>query len=269
MMSLFLSDFDFAVQALSLFYLLISTEYIVASPDFFSAVAFISFLTYAYSATHESLNKSLVESEQLANKELTSVLSAKASRLEERLSILEVEQESLLALSQLSNKPHIFRTSSVSFAEPLVQDAVYASTALSHVSNATRHVNALYTTLFDSAMFGPKGYYTIARSALASTSTKSFTKTAPQKTRALAPAAFVRKRSGSSEGIVSVSALKLGASVKKITIVGAASSVRKGKGSRTTKKETIISKIATKLTSRPSEEDHSRKQNTQSRNKKR
>lgn len=268
-MSLFLSNFDLTIQTLAAFYLLVATEYIIVSPDFFSAVAFISFLFFAYTSTNEAVNKSLVEAEQLANKELTSVLSAKSARLEEKLAILEVEQESLLALSQISNKFQPFRTSSVSYAEPLIQDAVYASTTLSHVGHATRHVNTLYTSLLDSAMFGPKGYYTLAKSALAAVSTKLVRNNAPQKTKVLAPAAFVKKRSGSSEGTVSVSALKLGASSKKLTVVGAASSVRKGKGSRTAKKESIISKIATKLAPKSSEEDHASKKTNSSRNKKR
>lgn len=266
MISILLSNFDLTIQALAAVYLLIATEYIIVSPDFFSALAFVSFLTYAYSAANASVNKSLSEAEQASNKELTSVISAKSARLSEKLITLEVEQECLFALSQASNKFQAVQTPSVSYTETLLQDALYASTALSHVSVVTRHVNGLYSSLLDASMFGARGYYTLMKSSLSST-IKSSSKNVVHKSKSFA-ASVVNKRSGSSDSVITVNALKLGASSKKLALVGAASSIRKGKSTRS-KKETLISKIATKLTSRSSDQEDSSKKLNSNRGKKR
>lgn len=260
MITVLLSNFDLTIQAFAAIFLLIATEYIIVSPDFFSALAFVSFLTYAYSAAYHSVSKSLLDSENAANKELTSVLSTKSARLSEKLAILEVEQEYLLAISQSSSRFHSIQTPSVSYTDSLLQDALYASVSLSHISSVTRHINGLYASLLESSMFGARGYYTLAKSSLA-TSSKSQPKSVSHKSRSFT-ASIVNKRSGSSDSVITVNALRLGASSKKLALVGAASSIRKGKSSRS-KKETFISKIATKLTSRTTDqEDSSKKLNT-------
>jgi hypothetical protein len=260
MISILLSNFDLTIQAFAAIYLLIATEYIIVSPDFFSALAFVSFLTYAYSAANQSVNKSLSDAEQASNKELTSVISAKSARLSEKLAVLEVEQEYLLALSQSAGKFQSVQTSSVSYTDTLLQDALYSSVSLSHVSAVTRHVGGLYSSLMDSSMFGSRGYYTLAKSSLAS-SIKNVSRISSHKAKSFT-ASIVNKRSGSSDSVITVNALRLGASSKKLALVGAAASIRKGKSTRS-KKETFISKIATKLTSRSSleQEETSKKLN--------
>lgn len=267
MISILLSNFDLTIQVFAATFLLIATEYIIVSPDFFSALAFVSFLTYAYSAGYQSISKSLVDSEQLSNKELTSVISTKSLRLEEKLASLEVEKEFLLAISQSSSRFQKIQTNSSSYTDGLMQDSLYSSLSLSHVSTVTRHVNALYVNLLESSMFGSRGYYTTVKSSLSSSSKNASTKTLSHRSKNYT-AVISNKRSGSSDNIVNVSALKLGASSKKFALVGAATSIRKGKSGRS-KKETFISKIATKLTSRTSDQEDSSKKLGANRSKKR
>lgn len=267
MIAILLSNFDLTIQAFAASYLLIATEYIIVSPDFFSALAFVSFLTYAYSAANGSVNKSLFDAEQASNKELTSVISTKSARLSEKLAILEVEQECLLAISQTSGRFHTVQTSSVSYTDALLQDSIYSAASLSHISTATRHVNALYSSLLDAAMFGSRGYYTLAKSAFSASTGKSFSKGGLRVAKSFT-ASFVNKRSGSSDSVITVSALNLGASSKKLALVGAASSIRKGKSTRS-KKETFISKIATKLSSRTSDQEEVSKKSNSGKGKKR
>lgn len=266
MISILLSNFDLTIQVFAATFLLIATEYIIVSPDFFSALAFVSFLTYSYSAGYQSISKSLVDSEQLSNKELTSVISTKSLRLEEKLASLEVEKEFLLAISQSSSRFQKIQTNSSSYTDGLMKDSLYSSLSLSHVSTVTRHVNALYVNLLESSMFGSRGYYTTVKSSLSSSKNAS-TKTLSHRSKNYT-AVISNKRSGSSDNIVNVSALKLGASSKKFALVGAATSIRKGKSGRS-KKETFISKIATKLTSRTSDQEDSSKKLGANRSKKR
>lgn len=267
MISILLSNFDLTVQAFAATFLLIATEYIIVSPDFFSALAFVSFLTYAYSAAYQSVSKALVDSENLSNKELTSVISTKSLRLEEKLASLEVEKEFLLAVSQSSSRFQKIHTNSSSYAEGLLQDALYSSLAVSHVSTATRHVNNLYLNLLESSMFGSRGYYTIVKTDLSSSAKTFFSKSISHRSKNYT-AVILNKRSGASDSVVNVSALKLGASSKKFALVGAATSIRKGKSGRS-KKETFISKIATKLTSRATDNEESSKKLGSGRSKKR
>jgi hypothetical protein len=266
MITTLLLNFDLTVQAFSATFLLIATEYIIVSPDFFSALAFISFLTYAYSAANQTVNNALLDSEKLANRELTSVLSTKSSRLDERLAVLEVDKELLLCISQSSARFQSIHSSSFTYVDSLLQDSLYTSASLSHISSVTRHVNGLYTSLLDSSMFGSKGYYTLAKSSL-NTNSRNFSKSNSQKS-SFYTASILNKRSGSSENSVTVNALHLGNSSKKFALVGAASSVRKGKVGAF-KKETFISKIATKLTSRTTDQDDMSKKLSTNRPKKR
>jgi hypothetical protein len=251
---MFLSNFDLTIYTVSSLYLLVATEYIVVSPDFFSAVAFISFISYAYVSTNKTVDNFLTDIHTTSLKEIDSVMSLRTSRTEEQVTVLEVEKEALLALSAISNTLPSIKTPSVSFLEPALADSVYVSSSLSHTAVLTRNVNSFYSSLLNASMFGQGGYYTLLKdSFLSSSSTlhthsKRILKTTPG-------ILFTRKRakSSSESRILKVSALRRSSHARKFAIVGAASSIRKKSksASMSFKKESLISKITTKLSSKP------------------